>query len=86
MRSRKRGGVLPMNEIQKILTSIATMDANIVAMSEKIDLIRTDIRNHDDQIRALDRRQATLIGKLTAAWVISAAVVSAILGAILPWR
>ncbi|MDY0120278.1 MAG: hypothetical protein WC145_12660 [Aliarcobacter sp.] len=75
-----------MNEIQKILTSIATMDANIVAMSEKIDLIRTDIRNHDDQIRALDRRQATLIGKLTAAWVISAAVVSAILGAILPWR
>ncbi len=75
-----------MNEIQKILTSIATMDANIVAMSEKIDLIRTDIRNHDDQIRALDRRQATLIGKLTAAWVISAAVVSAILGVILPWR
>ncbi len=75
-----------MNEIQKILTSIATMDANIVAMSEKIDLIRTDIRNHDDQIRALDRRQATLIGKLTAAWVISAAVVSAILGEILPWR
>lgn len=75
-----------MNEIKKILTSIATIDANIVAMSEKIDLIRTDIRNHDDQIRALDRRQATLIGKLTAAWVISAAVVSAILGAILPWR
>lgn len=70
----------------EILTAIVRMDANITAMLDKIDLMRLDIQDHEHQIRTIDRKQSALIGKLTAAWIISATAISAIIGWISPWH
>jgi hypothetical protein len=62
------------------------MDANITAMIEKIDLVRADIQDHESRIRDIDRKQTALISKLTAAWIVSATIVTGIIGWLSPWQ
>ncbi|MFA7122236.1 MAG: hypothetical protein WC277_12205 [Bacilli bacterium] len=69
-----------------ILTAIVRMDANITAMIEKIDLVRADIQDHESRIRDIDRKQTALISKLTAAWIVSATIVTGIIGWLSPWQ
>ena len=69
-----------------VLTAITRMDANLKALISRVDWMRSDIQDHEGRIRELENKQNTLLGKLTALWIISTAAVGGAVAWVTSWH